>query len=67
MKSVYYENGPDTLKIGPVNAQIEFKRGVGKSVDDAIAASLLKKPGWKEQTEDRGQTNRQQTKAKTSV
>ena len=54
MKSVYYENGPDTIKIGPVTNQIEFERGKPKQVDDAIAASLLKKPGWKEQKTSKG-------------
>ncbi len=55
MKQVYYENGPDTILVGPKNAAILMKRGEPTPVDDKIAESLLKKPMFKEFTEKKSE------------
>ncbi len=52
MKKVYYENGPDTIKVGPVTKQILMKRGEPVPFDDETADVLLKKPMFKEQKEE---------------
>ncbi len=59
MKQVYYENGPDEIKVGPVNSQILLKRGVPTPVDDKIAESLLKKPLFKEFTEKKSKAGKE--------
>jgi hypothetical protein len=48
MKNIYYEAGPDTINVGPKNAQILMTRGISVEFDDKIAAALLKKPLFKE-------------------
>jgi hypothetical protein len=48
MKKIYYEAGPDEINVGPTNNQTQMKRGVAVDFDDKIAASLLKKPMFKE-------------------
>lgn len=49
MKKVYYEAGPDKIKVGPKNAQVTLKRGVpSEPLDDKFADALLKKPMFKE-------------------
>lgn len=51
MKKIFYEHGPDEIRVGPVNNQVLLKRGEPTPVDDKIAESLLKKPMFKEFTE----------------
>jgi hypothetical protein len=52
MKKIYYEVGPDEICVGPVNAQIAMKRGEPTEVSDEFAASLLKKPLFKEASDN---------------
>lgn len=57
MKKVYYEAGPDQISVGPINAPVMLKRGEPTEVSDAFAASLLKKPMFKEAKDSKINTN----------
>ena len=59
-KKIYYDAGPGEINVGPDTKQVLMKRGVPVEFDDEIAASLLKKPMFKEFTEKK--SNREGTK-----
>ncbi len=52
MKKVYYDQGPETIEVGPKNKAVKMQLGSPQEFDDETAALLLNKPMFHEFKED---------------